>query len=281
MVVNVAHFQADLVQRSAGQLEATLNRLISVVHSAASKAQGNIDAILGDQILVTFNAHFPCSDPPSAASNVALEVMEALKGEPAFPGRVQIGMAAGPVHVGHLGYAAFKAMVAMGAPMKVASLLAHLSGFREPVALMCPAMEERVKYHFTVQPVDLVALPIMGEFVSLYAKSISIFSLVARIAVGHEAAEWLYQIGTTASSGHWAETFRAVARANTTAEARATLGAYLADHGGDALAQRLLGRLPHWQPHVGLTLAERPDGWREDSLLDSPSAVHLTLRSLR
>eukprot|EP00667_Euglena_gracilis_P004125 EG_transcript_4142 len=56
MVVNVAHFQADLAQRSAGQLEAMLNRLISAVHGIAAKAQGNIDAILGDQILVTFNA---------------------------------------------------------------------------------------------------------------------------------------------------------------------------------------------------------------------------------
>eukprot|EP00667_Euglena_gracilis_P004288 EG_transcript_4307 len=39
MVVNVAHFQADLAQRSAGQVEATLNRLISAVHNIAAKAQ--------------------------------------------------------------------------------------------------------------------------------------------------------------------------------------------------------------------------------------------------
>eukprot|EP00667_Euglena_gracilis_P004260 EG_transcript_4282 len=47
MVVNVARFQGELGQRSAGHIEALLNQLISTVHTTASKAQGNIDAILG------------------------------------------------------------------------------------------------------------------------------------------------------------------------------------------------------------------------------------------
>eukprot|EP00667_Euglena_gracilis_P005632 EG_transcript_5671 len=260
MVVNVTRFQGELGQRSAGHIEALLNQLISTVHTTASKAQGNIDAILGDQVLVTFNAHFHCSDPPTTASAVALELIQAL-GEHRFPERVQVGLAAGAVYVGHLGYAAFKAMVAVGAPMKVASLLAHLSGFHEPVALLCPSVEERVKYHFSVQPVDLVSLPILGDSVPLYAKAVPIFSLEGRNAIQED--EWLYQIKADTSSRQWTETFQAVARANTLVEAQDTLGAYLTCHPTDALAHRLLFRLGRWQPRVGLTLAERPDGVQE------------------
>eukprot|EP00667_Euglena_gracilis_P030328 EG_transcript_41741 len=97
MAVNVVRFQADAAQRSTGFLEGLLNRLISVVHGAASKAQGNVDAIVGDQVLVTFNAHFACSDPNMAAGNVALEVLGQLQGDAAFPWRVQVGLAAGRV----------------------------------------------------------------------------------------------------------------------------------------------------------------------------------------
>eukprot|EP00667_Euglena_gracilis_P003215 EG_transcript_3226 len=125
MAVNVVRFQGELAQRSAAHLEGMLNRLVSAVHGLASKAQGNLDAIVGDQLMVTFNAHFSCSDPPAAAANVALDLVGLMEADSAFAGRVQVGLAAGSVYVGALGYTAFKAMVALGPPLKVAALLSH------------------------------------------------------------------------------------------------------------------------------------------------------------
>eukprot|EP00668_Euglena_longa_P028282 GGOE01035476.1.p1 GENE.GGOE01035476.1~~GGOE01035476.1.p1 ORF type:complete len:1062 (+),score=255.96 GGOE01035476.1:261-3188(+) len=195
MVVNVIRFQADVVNRQAGQVETLLNRFIAVVHSVVSKAQGNVDAVVGDQVLVTFNAHFACSDPSTAASSVALDVMEILKEDSSFPWCLQIGLATGPMYTGHLGYSSFKSMLALGAPMKVASLLAHLSGFDESVVLACPSVEERIKYSFVLQPADLVALPTLGEHIPFYAKSITVFVLVAHECHSSGSQEWLYEVG--------------------------------------------------------------------------------------
>eukprot|EP00668_Euglena_longa_P010385 GGOE01012576.1.p1 GENE.GGOE01012576.1~~GGOE01012576.1.p1 ORF type:complete len:591 (+),score=168.17 GGOE01012576.1:1201-2973(+) len=279
MAINIVRFQREMAQRSAGSLEEILNRLISTVHGLTSKSQGNIDAIIGDQMLVTFNAHFVCSDPPTAASNVALDLVEALRGPPAIPGHLQIGLAAGPVHVGHLGHASFKAMVALGPPMKVASLLSHLSGFHESVALACPSVEERIKYHFTLRPADLVALPMLGDHINLYSKSVNIFALEARASVGREAEEWLYQVSAGDCPGRWAVLFSELAKTHSLQKAQADLEGYITEYPEDRLAQRLLGRLPHWQPRVGIVLAERPDALREAGPTDvfSPSGLQLTL----
>eukprot|EP00668_Euglena_longa_P003995 GGOE01004686.1.p2 GENE.GGOE01004686.1~~GGOE01004686.1.p2 ORF type:complete len:558 (-),score=132.28 GGOE01004686.1:189-1862(-) len=258
MAVNIIHFQAEMAQRPAAVLEATLNRLISTVHSVASKAQGNLDAVVGDQLLVTFNAHFTCSDPPTAASCVALDLIETMKADMA-PGSVQIGLASGAVHSGHLGYTQFKSMVSLGAPIKVASLLAHLSDFKQSVVLVCPSVEERIKYHFHLQPADLVALPGLGNYVALYSKSIRVFILEGRKACGQEPQEWLYHVGTDEAPGEWAATFDHIAEAASMEMARSSLNAYLHQHPEDRLAQRLLVRLVHWKPQLGIRLAERPD----------------------
>eukprot|EP00667_Euglena_gracilis_P001414 EG_transcript_1414 len=260
MVVNIAHFQPEIAHRSATNLESTLNRLIAMVHRTASKAQGNIDAILGDQVLVTFNAHFGCSDPPTAASNVAVDLLTILKEDFTSGLHIQLGLAAGPMYCGHLGHAQFKAMVAVGAPLRVASLLSHLSDFEEHVVLVCPSVAGRVKFHFTLQPVDILNLPVLGETVAVYAKSITISSLEARAATtGRGSQEWLYEVNANESSGAWATTFGQIAKAPSTAKAREELAAYLQQHPGDRLAGRLLRRLPHWHPRGGLGVAERPD----------------------
>eukprot|EP00668_Euglena_longa_P010392 GGOE01012584.1.p1 GENE.GGOE01012584.1~~GGOE01012584.1.p1 ORF type:complete len:575 (+),score=191.01 GGOE01012584.1:1201-2925(+) len=279
MAVNIVRFQGEMAQRSASHLEGMLNRLISAVHGLASKSQGNIDAIVGDQVLVTFSAHFMCSDPPNAAATVALELKMTLQGESTFPGRVQIGLAAGSVFVGHLGYTPFKAMVALGPPMKVASLLSHLSGFHESVVLVCPSVEERIKYHFTLRPADLVALPMLGDHINLYSKSVNIFALEARASVGREAEEWLYQVSAGDCPGRWAVLFSELAKTHSLQKAQADLEGYITEYPEDRLAQRLLGRLPHWQPRVGIVLAERPDALREAGPTDvfSPSGLQLTL----
>eukprot|EP00668_Euglena_longa_P026817 GGOE01033539.1.p1 GENE.GGOE01033539.1~~GGOE01033539.1.p1 ORF type:complete len:393 (-),score=111.35 GGOE01033539.1:1074-2252(-) len=268
MAVNIARFQGEIGQRSANHLEGTLNRLISTVHRSASKAQGNIDAIVGDQVLVTFNAHFACSDPPITASHVALELLASFQEEPLHSLIVQVGLATGPMYSGHLGNAQFKAMVALGAPMKVASLLAHFSGFEEHVVLVCPAVAERIKYHFTIQPVDLISLPTLGEHVPLFAKSVSIFSLVAHATSGRGTQEWLYEVNASGSGGQWTTTFNQVAKANSLEKAKGDLESYSKDHPEDRLALRLLRRLPFWQPQVGIRFAERPDV-PQDALLHS------------
>eukprot|EP00667_Euglena_gracilis_P001528 EG_transcript_1527 len=278
MAVNMTRFQAELAQRNPAQLEATLNKYISTVHRLVAKAQGNIDAVIGDQLLVTFNAHFGCSDPPVAASHVALDVLTALKEELAIPGRVQIGLATGPMSVGHLGYAQFKAMLALGAPMKVASLLAHLSDFESHAVLVCPSVAERIRYQFAVQPVDLLSLPQLGEHVNLYAKPIAVHAVTARAATARGSQEWLYEVNANESSecaGDWKAVFKQLAKAHSLQKARDDLGQYLRDHADDRVAHRLLRRLPRWQPRVGLVLSERPD--TSDALPPSPSTFSLSM----
>eukprot|EP00667_Euglena_gracilis_P007813 EG_transcript_7897 len=259
MVVNIVHFQAEVAQRSPTHLEDTLNRVICLVHSTASKAQGNIDAILGDQVLVTFNAHFGCSDPSAAASNVAVDLLASFQQEFTSGLHIQVGLAAGPIYAGHLGYSQFKAMVAVGAPMKVASLLSHLSDFAEHVVLACPYVAERVKYQFTLQPVDLVTLPALGTSVARYAKGISIFSLLGRADGGQPSQEWLYEVDAHEYAGAWTATFQQVAKAPSRERAREDLERYLQQHPSDSLARRLLRRLAFWQPRGGILIAERPD----------------------
>lgn len=62
--------------------------------------------------------------------------------------------------------------LAVGAPLKMASLLAHLSGFTQSAIVVFPSVEERVKYSFALRPADLVALPALGDSLPLYAKSV-------------------------------------------------------------------------------------------------------------
>eukprot|EP00667_Euglena_gracilis_P000496 EG_transcript_496 len=284
MVVNIVHFQAEMAQRSPNFLENTLNQVICLVHRTASKAQGNVDAVLGDQVLVTFNAHFGCSDPPTAASNVAVDLLTAFREEFTCGLHIQVGLAAGPVYAGHLGYAQFKAMVAVGAPMKVASLLSHFSDFDEHVVLVCPYVAERVKYQFTLQPVDLVTLPALGTSVTHYAKGISVFTLLARAAEGQPSQEWLYEVNALEFTGAWTTTFRQVAKALSRERAREDLERYLQQHPSDLLARRLLCRLALWQPRVGIVVAERPDVPRDPGTfgpqklaLNSPQKLALNL----
>eukprot|EP00667_Euglena_gracilis_P005451 EG_transcript_5486 len=243
-----------LTGTAVGEFQQLVSQLIN------AQAQGNIDAIVGDQLLVTFNAHFTCSDPSSASSTAALDVLTTLKGGPTFPWRVQLGLAVGAIHSGHLGTASFKSMVALGAPLKVASLLSHLSGFDESTVLVCPSLEERIKYAFRLQPVDLVFLPSLGEFNHHYAKSVPIFILLDRENRHGGPQEWLYEVGGVERCGLWLTVFRDLAKAASLEKATADLQQYLEAHPEDRLAQRLLRRLPRWQPRVGLVLAERPDG---------------------
>eukprot|EP00667_Euglena_gracilis_P001096 EG_transcript_1095 len=275
MAVNVVAFQAELTQRSAAHVEALLNRFISTVHRVASQAQGNLDAVVGDQILVTFNAHFACSDPLGAASGVALELVGLLKDATSTPQQVQVGLATGHVYAGHLGYAPFKSMLAVGAPLKVATLLAHLSGFAHSVVLVSSAVEERVKYSFKLRPADLVALPNLGDCLPAYARSVTVHVLEAHVSsTGKtETQEWMYEVTGGQDTDDWATTFGLVAKAPALAQAQAHLEAYLKQHPADPLPLRLLARLPRWRPQVGVVLAERPDGPDQLRAATAPSSI--------
>eukprot|EP00667_Euglena_gracilis_P000584 EG_transcript_585 len=282
LVVNARRFQREVAQCAASHVEGTLNRIIAAVHRVAFKAQGNIDAILGDQVLVTFNAHFGCSDPATTAGHVALELLATFQEEFDASLQLQMGLATGPVYSGHLGYAHFKAMVALGAPMKVASLLAHLSDFEAHTVLVCPSMAERIKYHFKLQPVDLLTLPDLGEHIALYAKGFSVFSLMTDASAGPGTQEWLYEV-KDGSIGDWTTTFTEAAKAYSLDRATGLVRDFLSAHPDHPLASRLLRRLPHWQPRLGLVMAERPDVPREAAaapLSPAGAAVPLTMQTL-
>eukprot|EP00667_Euglena_gracilis_P028713 EG_transcript_37036 len=146
-------------------------------------------------------------------------------------------------------------------------------------------MEERTRFQFVLRPADLVALPAMGDFVALYAQSITVFLLEGQNprACGSRSQEWVYEVGADEPAGDWAVTFDQVAQAETLEKARGVLEPYLEQHPEDPLAQRLLARLPHWQPCVGIVLAERPDARGEvaphpaGSFPDEPPSPSLVL----
>eukprot|EP00667_Euglena_gracilis_P019270 EG_transcript_20619 len=259
MAVNVVAFQAEVAHRTEVEVAAALSCLTAAVHGAASVTHGNVDAVVGDQLLVTFNAHFVCADPPVAACDAALALLASLKADLAHVGQVQVGLAVGAVYAGHVGYAGFKSLLAVGAALKVASLLAHLSDFRQPVVLTCPVVEERVKHRFTLRPVDRVALPDLGAQVPLYASGLTVSLLEARRRSSEADPEsWLY-VETPGSPGEWAITFQQVVEASSAEAALDHLRSYVDRRPDDWLARRLLSRLARWQPGVGLVLAERPD----------------------
>eukprot|EP00667_Euglena_gracilis_P001317 EG_transcript_1317 len=259
MAVNVINFRAEMARRSADDVRAMLTGLISSVHSAAVAARGNIDAVVGDQLLVTFNAHFSCPDPPVAACNAALQLLAAQKGQPIEMGQVQVGLAVGAVYAGHVGYSGFKSLLAVGAPLKVAALLAHLSGFPQPVVLACPVVEERVKHRFTLQPVDRVGLPELGEHAAIYARGFTVHLLKSTPVFNDGYKEWMCSAVSTEPCEDWSAAFQQAVTASSATEAQDGLRDYLDRHPDDWVARRLLNRCPRWQSAFGVVLAERPD----------------------
>lgn len=51
---------------------------VSLSITIVLQGRGNVDFVVGDQILVTFNAHIPCADPSTTAAGVALNDRLAL-----------------------------------------------------------------------------------------------------------------------------------------------------------------------------------------------------------
>eukprot|EP00668_Euglena_longa_P001609 GGOE01001900.1.p1 GENE.GGOE01001900.1~~GGOE01001900.1.p1 ORF type:complete len:983 (-),score=271.08 GGOE01001900.1:731-3679(-) len=259
MVLNIVSFQDALYSPAMTecQMKDLLNQYISLVHSLVAQARGNIDSIIGDQVLVTFNAHIQCCDAPSVAAHAALELQTVLAAKLDLRLQLQIGLAEGWTYVGCGGYDAFKAMVALGSPLKVASLLAHLSTASEASVLADPAMEERLRYTFRLRPVALVCLPQLGRFIPTLARNVPIYLLEG--AKDLQPNEWMYEISANPPVDDWMQVFLQLQVADSHVAASELLEDYLGKHPTDIYAQFFHSRMGLWCPKAGVQLCERPD----------------------
>eukprot|EP00668_Euglena_longa_P007092 GGOE01008466.1.p1 GENE.GGOE01008466.1~~GGOE01008466.1.p1 ORF type:complete len:1020 (+),score=240.62 GGOE01008466.1:342-3062(+) len=272
MVLNVVSFQDILYSPTMMecQMKEILDHYVSLVHRLVAEARGNIDAIIGDQVLMTFNAHILCCDAPNVAARTALELQTLLAAKLDIHLQLQIGLAAGWTYIGCAGYAAFKAMVALGSPLKVASMLAHLTTASDAAVLADPTMEERLRYTYHLRPVALVCLPQLGKRIPALASNVPIFLLEGAKAL--QPNEWMYEISPGAPLDDWAQVFRQLQAADGQAAASDLLEGYLSKHPADIHAQQLKKSMRMWRPKAGVPLCERPDSHHSIPGLTSPQA---------
>eukprot|EP00667_Euglena_gracilis_P000816 EG_transcript_816 len=233
------------------------NDYVALFHEVVSQGRGNIDCVLGDQIIATFNAHLPCGDAASAAVATAAEVRHQLLLRLGDRLRFQVGVAVGAVFANSVGYAKFKSLVTVGGPLKLAAALAQMQRFDSGTILIDAHLEERVKFSHHVRPVDLVHMSPTKSSPHATPVSQTIFAVMGKKQL--QENEWLYQIGDAAEVqgdelSAWAATFDALAAAASLPEAQALLQRYLADNPEDAVALRLRDRLPFWIPGSGTPL---------------------------
>eukprot|EP00667_Euglena_gracilis_P001261 EG_transcript_1261 len=250
--VNLTGFMDLLLAANEGVTKAKFNDYITHVHGAVSADRGNVDCVLGDQIFVTFNAHIPCADPAGAAAAAALEVRHQLLRHLGDKLKFQVGLSFGPAFASSVGYAKFKCMVTVGAPLKLASILSHLTAFENGSILADAGMEERAKYAYGLRPVELVHLPNVKTFVKSLPLSQSIFLLQGKKDL-HED-EWLYQVQEGDPSTDWNVTFNQLVAATSLPEGESLLQQYLTTHPQDEVALRLRDRLAAWIPGLGIPL---------------------------
>eukprot|EP00667_Euglena_gracilis_P001244 EG_transcript_1244 len=261
MVVNVLSFQEVLYNPTMTDtsMKSLLNEYLALVHGVVAQAHGNIDAVIGDQLLVTFNAHLRCCDAPNVAARTAVELQTLAATQLTLRLQLQIGLAEGWMYIGCAGYDAFKAMVALGSPLKVASLLAHLTTAAPATILTDPAMEERCRYAFRLRPVALVCLPHLGRFIPALAKNVAVYLLEGMRPI--QPNEWMYEINAEVAIDAWAQVLHRMRSADSAAAAGQLLQHYLDDHPADPHAEFLLRRIAVWRPKAGLPLCERPDSF--------------------
>eukprot|EP00667_Euglena_gracilis_P019852 EG_transcript_21338 len=239
-----------LLTISDGLAKNILNEYLTHVHEAITVGRGNIDCILGDQIFVTFNAHIPCSDPAGAATAAALELQSQLLPRMDDRMRFQIGLSFGPVFASSVGYSKFKSMVTIGSPMKVASLLCHMDRFENGVILVDSSLEERVKYSYSLRPVELVHMPQLKTFARGLPTSQRIYKLLNKKQLREN--EWIYQVEDEASAADWNHTFDELVAAKSLQHGQSFLKQYLAGCPHDEVALRLRDRLALWVPGQGI-----------------------------
>eukprot|EP00668_Euglena_longa_P004160 GGOE01004872.1.p1 GENE.GGOE01004872.1~~GGOE01004872.1.p1 ORF type:complete len:976 (+),score=240.09 GGOE01004872.1:412-2928(+) len=276
MVVNALGFRTFVAVAGESHMEYVLGHYVATVHDFVSKARGHVDVVLGDQLFVTFNAHFTCPDAHTAATGTALDLRTALTTGPlAGLLRVQIGVSVGQVLTGCTGYLQFKTLVTVGAPMKVAAAFAHLSNMDGSVVLIDPAVEERVRYSFKLRPVDAVHFPLSGQYSVALARAVTIFLVESRIVF--QEAEWIYQVRDDDCCEGWPGVFANVLAADTQAQAGLYLRRHLAQHPDDFYALRLQSRLQRWCPKRGVELHEGPDLLEPEPPLPYPCILSMPL----
>eukprot|EP00667_Euglena_gracilis_P000918 EG_transcript_918 len=248
--VNLMGFMDAMMSASDAVCRITFNEYITHVHEAVVQGRGHIDCILGDQIFVTFNAHINCADPAGAAAAAALEVRAQLLHHMGDRLRFQVGLAFGPTFASSVGYARFKAMLTMGSPLKLASMLTHIPRFENGTILTDASMEERVRYSYTVRPVELIHLPHLKSFSKTIPKSQRVYILLSKKCL--EEDEWIYQVHEKVSD--WGQTFDRLVVARSAQEGQSLLSRFLEDHPMDEVALRLRERLPLWAPGLGVAL---------------------------
>eukprot|EP00667_Euglena_gracilis_P001109 EG_transcript_1109 len=252
LAVNVVGFM-DLLLASKECLSKTIfNDYITQIHEVVSQNRGNIDFLSGDQVFATFNAHVPCGDPAGSASAAALDLQTELLPKLGNRMRFQIGVSFGPVMASTVGYIKFKFMVTVGSPMKVAAILSHREGLESGSILVDSALQERVKYSFDFQPVELLYLPRVKSL--NLGTSTSQRAFVLRKKKKLQVDEWLYQLVDGADSSDWSKTFERLVAAPSTAEMQRRLEDYLTKYPTDDLALRLRDRVSEWTPGKGIAV---------------------------
>jgi len=257
MVINVIGFKNHLFNVPEGHLEQLLSQYVAIAHATVSKARGYIDSVVGDQILVTFNAHVLCSDPPCSAATAALELRQEFLSKLSGRLHTQIGLAAGHLITGAAGYGPFKALVSLGTPMKLASILAHLTHHQDGAVLVDGGMEERIRYSFTVRPSEVISLPVLGALQPSLARNVRVYLVEGPKTL--EEDEWLYQVAQTPAADDWDTTIQRMVSAEDREAAVVLLQQHLTAHPEDGIAQRLRDRMGRWVPRRGIPVCEGPD----------------------
>eukprot|EP00667_Euglena_gracilis_P001183 EG_transcript_1182 len=249
MVVNAMEFIELLGNTNDGLSSNVFNDYVSLVHEAVAQHRGNIDCIVGDKIVVTFNAHLPCSDSCGAAVTSALDIRSRML-KMGGKLKLQIGISFGTVFAGSVGYTKFKSMVTVGSPMKIASVLSRMPVFDSGTILIDSAVEERTKFAFKLSPVELVHIAHLKSFVRI-PKSQSVFMVFGNKDL--QVDEWMYQIEDGKESvSDWLEVFARIVSGPSAQEREYTLNQFLESHPHDKVALRLRDRMPLWVHGLGI-----------------------------
>eukprot|EP00667_Euglena_gracilis_P001114 EG_transcript_1113 len=251
--VNVGGFADVLRAGNDGVARGVLDEYVACVHQAVVQHRGNVDCLLGDQAFVTFSAHLPCGDPAAAAAVAALELQNSLLPRIGDRLKFQIGVSFGLMFASSVGYARFKFMVTVGGPMKLASRLSRAPGLENGAIVLDAALEERLKYGYSLRPLELVHLPHLITLAKKFAMSQPIFLLLNTKHLKDD--EWIYQVEHGAVSySDWGLVFDQLVGADSLEEQQNLLYEYLERNPHDAVALRLRERLRLWSPGSGIPI---------------------------
>eukprot|EP00667_Euglena_gracilis_P001298 EG_transcript_1297 len=228
------------------------NKFVVSIHEAVAQSRGNLDCLLGDHVLASFNAHIPCSDPAGAAATAALQARHHLLQRLGDQLKFQFGLSFGAVRAGSVGYTKFKSMVTIGSPMQIASVLSNIGGFQNATILADSGVEERTKYAYSMRPTEVAYLPHLKNYGPQVSRSQCVFLLSGKKQLQED--EWMYQLDH--GGNDWARVFRQLAAAPSLPDRQGVLEGYLAAHPEDEVALRLRDRLPRWVPGLGVPVTE-------------------------